>query len=91
MLAKTEEEYISFNAPVKVGTRVCDGKDVVRHLRFIDSFRFMRSGLSSLASNLEKNQLKILGGRYKGRKLELLSRKGVYPYDYVDSPEKLND
>ena len=64
---------------------------MTRSLRFIDSFRFMRSGLASLVDNLKKDQLDNLNERYEGRKFDLLSRKGIYPYDYVDSLEKLND
>ena len=79
--------------PVKVDSYVKDGKErnVTRHLRFIDSFRFMRSGLASLTGNLERSQLRVLGSLYSGGKLELLLRKGVYPYDYVGSRAKLDD
>jgi hypothetical protein len=84
-----EEKYISFSKEVIVDSFVNkDGKkvDVKRELRFIDSFRFMSSSLDSLVSNLNKDQCVNLNKYYAG---DLLRRKGVFPYDYVDSIEKL--
>ena len=49
----------------------------------------MPSSLDKLTSNLEKDQFTNLNSMYKGEQLELLKRKGVYPYDYVDSLDKL--
>ena len=49
----------------------------------------MSSSLSSLVDNLD--EFPILSKYFKGRKLELLRRKGVYPYDYVDCLGKLDE
>ena len=49
----------------------------------------MPSSLDKLTSNLEKDQFRNLQSMYKGEQLELLKRKGVYPYDYVDRLDKL--
>ena len=60
-------------------------------LRFLDSFQFMPSSLSQLATNLEDYpHLKELFSQVwevQGD-LQLLTRKGVYPYDYSDSFQK---
>ena len=76
-------------------------------LRFIDSLKFMPSSLDRLTSNLTacgecdscrlgdclKPTTKRLRETSKicGEKVRLLVRKGVYPYDYMDSLERLNE
>ena len=60
------------------------------HLTFIDSFQFMSSSLDKLVSNLPKKSLKYTSQRFKGTKFDLMVRKGVYPYDYMDSFDKFN-
>ena len=56
------------------------------HLMFMDSFQFMSSSLDKLVSNLPKDDL-----IYTSKMLDLMSQKGVYPYDYMDSFEKFNE
>ena len=60
------------------------------HLTFIDSFQFMSSSLDKLVSNLPTEALKYTNKKFKGKKFELMTRKGVYPYDYMDSFKKFN-
>ena len=60
------------------------------HLTFIDSFQFMSSSLDKLVNNLPKESLKYTSERFQGMKLNLMSKKGVYPYDYIDSFDKFN-
>ena len=60
------------------------------HLVFLDSFQFMSSSLDKLVNNLPKDELKYTSQAFKGKRLELMTRKGVYPYDYMDSFEKFN-
>ena len=60
------------------------------HLNFIDSFQFMSSSLDKLVSSLPKEDLKYTSEEFTGKKLSLMSQKGVYPYDYMDCFEKLN-
>ena len=60
------------------------------HLTFIDSFQFMNSSLDKLVSNLPKDDLKYTSQAFKGKRLNLMSQKGVYPYDFMDSSEKFN-
>ena len=55
------------------------------HLTFIGSFQFMGFSLEKLVSNLPKESLKYTPKIFKGNKLDLMARKGVYPYDYMDS------
>ena len=60
------------------------------HLTFIDSFQFMSSSLDKLVNNLPKDDLKYTSQVFKGKKLNLMSQKGVYPYDFMDSFEKFD-
>ena len=60
------------------------------HLTFIDSFQFMSSSLDKLVSNLPAEALKYINKRFQKEKFNLMTRKGVYPYDYMDSFEKFN-
>ena len=60
------------------------------HLTFIDSFQFMSSSLDKLVTNLPAGALKYTSKRFQKEKLNLMTRKGIYPYDYMDSFEKFN-
>ena len=60
------------------------------HLTFIDSFQFMSSSLEKLVSNLPKESFKYTSQLYMGKELDLMTRKGVYPYDFMDSFDKFN-
>ena len=60
------------------------------HLTFIDSFQFMSSSLDKLVSNVPKDDLIYTSKAFKGKRLDLMSQKGVYPYDFMDSFEKFN-
>ena len=60
------------------------------HLTFLDSFQFMSSSLEKLVGNLPKKSLKYTSKMFKGTKFDLMVRKGVYPYDYMDSFDKFN-
>ena len=61
------------------------------HLTFIDSFQFMSSSLEQLVSNLPKTLLKYTSNMFKCKKLNLMMRKGVYPYDYMNNFDKFNE
>ena len=65
-------------------------KVVKYEIRFVDSYKFMEFPLADLVGNLEKDQL-VEMKRFFGEKADLLSRKGVYPYDFMESFEKFNE
>ena len=58
-------------------------------LRFIDSFQFMSMSLEKLVTNLPFDGLTHL--EQHTDYTDLLKRKGVYPYDYVDSLARLEE
>jgi hypothetical protein len=80
VLATTNENFISFSK--KVGNI---------KLRFIDSFRFMSSSLLTLSESLEKKDLVETKKLVPPNKIDLVLRKGVFPYDYIDSTNKFNE
>ena len=60
-------------------------------MRFIDSFRFQPSCLDALSKNLKDDQCREVSKEYSGEKFQLLRTKGVYPYDYRNSIERLDE
>ena len=91
-IPSNEEKYISFTKNILVDKFIKEGKEfeVKRELRFVDSFRFMSSSLDTLITNLDKIKCGNISRFYTGRKLELLQRKGIYPYEYLNSVERLS-
>ena len=69
IIPKTNEEYISI-------TYGC--------IRFIDSYRFLSSGLDSLVKNLVEDDFKILKKEFPD-KWQYLNKKLAYPYEYFNS------
>lgn len=93
-IPNNEEKYVSFTKEVVVGSYTDkDGKekDVKHELRFIDSFKFMASSLDKLSGNLDRCCFKNTSNFYSNNHLELLLRKGVYPYEYMDSIKRLSE
>ena len=78
VIAQNAEKYMAFY--------------IGKHLSFIDSFAFMNSSLEKLASYLSDDDF-IYTKKYFTDPVQfgLVKRKGVYPYDYMDSFSKFND
>ena len=95
VIAKNKEDYISFSIKVPVEKYVDkngDEKDKLIELRFIDSFKFVTSSLDSLTKNLVSGGKKLFGFEdYSELQYDLLTRKGVYPYEYVNCWDQFNE
>ena len=92
-IPSTEEKYISFSKSIKVGEyKDCSGSvfPVNFEIRFLDSFKFLQTSLANLVSNLQPDDFYNTKNIFK-KNTELLTRKGVYPYDYVSSLDKLSE
>ena len=82
-ILNNEEKYVSFSISIPIG------KKIFHEIKFLDSMKFMASSLDGLIKNLQKDQL-IYTKNIFGNKADLLARKGVYPYEFMDSFEKFN-
>lgn len=85
-IPQKHEKYISFS---------------LGRLDFVDTFQFLSTSLDKLSSNLAKEGLRkfphpqayvaTTHPRNEQTKLQLLSRKGVYPYRYMNSFKKFQE
>ena len=89
VIAKNKDDYITFLVDVAVDKYIDkngEEKDKKIELRFIDSFKFMSSRLDLLTSNLVRGGIKLFGfDDYNEAQYNLLTRKGIYPYEYFSS------
>ena len=63
-------------------------------VKFIDSFKFLNASFDKLVSYLDKDKLKIIRSEFcklSAEDFDLLTRKGDFPYEYIDCVEKLRD
>ncbi len=95
-IPKTDEKYISFSKNVPMETFLSeDGKEktICLEMRFLDSIKFMNKSLDALAKTLGKDQFGTLTNQMSvdAESLELLKRKGVFPYEYMTDFSKLSD
>ena len=94
-IPNNEEKYISFTKNIKVGEykdkKTGEVKNINFKIRFIDSFKFMSTSLEALVNNLPEESFYSLKREYGEDKLKILKRKGVYPYEYMNSEERFNE
>ncbi len=97
-IPKTDEKYISFSKNILMETEIIttidkNGKKKEKEkkhyleMRFLDSLKFMKDSLDSLAKTLGEDQFETLTSQMS---LELLKKKGVFPYEYMTDFSKLN-
>ena len=99
VIAKNKEDYISFSIKVPLENYIDkngEEKDKLIELRFIDSFKFMFSNLDSLTKNLVSSGKTLFGlggggGGHSDLQYNLLTRKGVYPYEYISSWDRFEE
>lgn len=93
VVPQTAEKYMMMSARFIIrkywDRRKNEEKNVYMTLRFLDSYQFLTASLDALVRNLEMDQL------YYCRTLhlpseELIKSKGVFPYSFLDSPDKLD-
>ena len=92
-IPNNEEKYISFSKEIVVGeyqNKKGEKVEVKHEIRFLDSFKFMASSLESLVGNLGLEKL-IETKKEFGEKVKLISRKGIYPYDYMNGIKKFSE
>ena len=101
-LGETTEKYFSFSVPFK---KVINDKEIKYIIRISDSCRFMQDSLPNLVDNLSELKIKetdndVLIKRFYNpyqlskndiNKFQLLLRRGVYLYEYLDSWKRFNE
>ena len=93
-IPSTEEKYIIFSKFIPIDQYYSKKNEKVKfrkfEIRFIDSFKFLQTSLSNLVSNLQPTDFTNLQKNIKFHH-SLLTRKGVYPYDYITSIKQLKE
>ena len=93
-IPNNEENYISFSKNIKIGeykNKKGETKDKNFKIIFKDSMKFLNSSVAALVDNLPEDGFKNLEKYFKTEQIKLLKQKGFYPYEYMDSIEKLKD
>lgn len=103
-IPNNEERYISISKFVKVDEYENDeGKrrPYLFEIRFLDTLAFMNTSIDKLSENLAKQCITIADKRriFKNvsahfendEQFELMIKKGVYPYDYIDNYKRLSE
>ena len=62
-----------------------------KNLVSIDSMQFMISSLEKLVKNLSDDEFKYSTQECDSKNLKLLKQKDAYPYEYMDSFERLSE
>ena len=89
VIPQSKEKFMSLRAKVPVD-KTKEGKNVYFTIVFIDSFQFMSASLANLVNNLDSlPYADVLKRQYPYLSCEVIRRKGVFPYSYFDSLEKL--
>ena len=81
VIPNTREKYISFAKTTRSGLNI----------RFIDTYRFMNCSLAELSNNLPKDKFFYTGKFFSANSMSLVTRKGVYSYEYTNSWKKLEE
>ncbi|XP_064645963.1 uncharacterized protein LOC135499232 [Lineus longissimus] len=85
VIAKNSENYISFSKELHID------EHKTLSIRFLDSYRLMQSSLANLAKNLPNDEKKHLSHYFKEEQFNLVTQKGIYPYEWVDSYHKFEE
>ncbi|XP_035208985.1 uncharacterized protein LOC118183516 [Stegodyphus dumicola] len=84
VIATNMEKYITFALSKK-------HNKIKVSLQFIDSFQFLNTSLEKLVQNLPAEKFNILKENVREGDLSLLLKKGIYPYDYIQSFEMFEE
>lgn len=90
----TKEKYVSFTKYIYIRDYVNsrgEKKKKYLKIRFIDSFKFLSASLQNLGNNLADENFEETKRYFpQNEKFRLMRKKGVFPYSFVDSLDKLN-
>ena len=93
-IPNNEENYISFSKTIITG-EYKDKRGEIKNkyfkIVFKDSMKFLKSSVAALVNNLPEDGFNNLEKYFTTEQIKLLKQKGFYPYEYMDSIEKLKD
>lgn len=81
VVPNSNEKYVTFSKKTANGLT----------LRFVDTYRFLNASLSQLANNLPQQDFNITKRFFTQDDLPFVTRKGVYPYEYTSSWDRLDE
>ena len=93
-IPNNEEKYITFSKNIKTGeytNKRGETKNKYFKIVFKDSMKFLLSSVEALVNNLPKDGFKNLDKYFTPEQARLIKQKGFFPYEYLDSIEKLKD
>ena len=93
-IPNNEENYISFSKKIKIGeykNKRGEIKNSYFKIVFKDSMKFLNLSVAALVNNLPEDGFNNLEKYFTTEQIKLLKQKGFYPYEYMDSIEKLKD
>ena len=88
------KEMSKFNCSISVipnGLEKCISFTLHGNIVFIDSMLFLSKSLDKLVKNLGNEDFKCLSEEFSGEKLELVKKKGIYPYEYFNSFKRFKE
>ena len=101
VIAKDKKDYISFSIIITLASLLPvdsyideegQEKEKLMELRFIDSFKFMASSLDLLTKTPVSAGIKLFDfDDYSDVQYDLLTRKGIYPYEYMSSWDRFKE
>ena len=63
----------------------------IGQLQFIDSYQFMADSLDNLSRNLQPQDMRITAEKTKPHLFSLMTKKGIFPYDWLDSMDRMTE
>ena len=94
-ISQNEEKYVTFSKNVLVDTITKnDGEvDIYSTLKLVDTMKFMQTSFEKLVNNLveDKSKFKHTSKYFHDESLDLMLRKGVYPYEYMTDISKFRE
>jgi hypothetical protein len=91
-IAQTKEKYMSLTARFIVDFNRETEQPIFFTLRFVDSFQFMAASLDRLVKSIDRTNMQHARNCQYFNTLDddVIFGKGVFPYSYLDSVEKLD-
>ena len=91
VVAQSKEKFMTIRVRVPVDKNK-EGGNIYFDIVFLDSYQFMSSSLDKLSSNLlQLNHTNKIKNKYSDVSDETIRHKGVFPYSYFNSLERLEE